>query len=54
MSIEEHAHLPGPREHLRVLDGGFVADVIRSRRGVALDDVQRVAVKVTGCDRNQV
>src|SRR4249920_677048 len=48
MSIEEHAHLPGPREPLRILDRGFVPDVIRSRRGVALDDMQRIAVKITG------
>ena len=46
--VERHAHLPGPREHLRVLDRDFVEHVIGAGRRVALDDVQRVAVEIPG------
>src|SRR5262252_8259295 len=47
-AVERHPHLPGPREHLRILDRDFVVDVIRIRHRVALDDVQLVAVEVAG------
>src|SRR5262245_24071231 len=47
-SIEREADLPRPREHLRILDGGFVHQVIRADGRVALDDVERVAVKIPG------
>src|SRR5262245_19396651 len=36
-AIEEHAHLPGPREHLRVLDRDLVAQVIGALERVALE-----------------
>src|SRR6266571_8383313 len=45
-AIERKADLPGPCENLRVLDRGFVHQVIRTDRGVPLDDVKRVAVIV--------
>src|SRR5215510_6456310 len=39
---ERHADLPGPGEHLGVLDRDFVHDHVRTGRRVPLDDVQRV------------
>src|SRR3989442_2721498 len=48
MTIEEHAHLPGFREHLRVFDGGFAVDLFWADRRVTLDHVQGVAVEVPG------
>ena len=47
-TIERHPHLPRSREHLRILDGHLVVDVVRSDGRVALDHVQRVAVEIPG------
>src|SRR4029453_10215298 len=47
-AIEREADLPRTREHVRVFDGRFVHHVIRAHRRVPLDDVQRIAVVVTG------
>src|SRR5689334_14005275 len=47
-AVERHAHLPGPREHLLVLDCSFVVQVIGARRRNSFDDVQLVAVEVAG------
>src|SRR4030095_4144436 len=46
--IEHHAHLPWPREHLRIFDRRFVVDVIGVGKRVPLDDVELVAVKIAG------
>src|SRR5437762_2979031 len=48
MAVEDHAHLPRPREDFRILDGRLVIDVIRIAERIALDDVQRVTVEVPG------
>ena len=45
-AIERHAHLPWPREHVRVLDGRFVLNVIAVDGGVALDDVHLLGVEI--------
>src|SRR5689334_14354182 len=45
-SIEGHADLPGAREDIRILNGGFIPNDIRAGPRVALDDMQRVAVEV--------
>ena len=39
-AVERHADLPRPRERLRIFDRRFVADHVRGRARVALDDVQ--------------
>src|SRR5262245_47854084 len=44
--VEHEVDGPRPREYLRVLDRGRIADVIAIGERVALDDVQRVAVEV--------
>ena len=46
--VERHAHLPRPREHLRVLDRRLVLQRVGVERGVALDHLQRVAVVIAG------
>ena len=46
--IERHGDFPRSCKNLRVLDGGFVHQVVRTDRGVAFDHVQRVAVVVPG------
>ena len=47
-AVEGHAHRPRPGEHVGVLEGDLVVDVVRRGRGVALDHVQGVAVEVAG------
>src|SRR4026208_54305 len=46
-AIERHLDLQRPREHLRVLDSGLIVEHIRTHRRESLDDVQRLAVKIT-------
>ena len=46
--IQRHLDRPWAREHVRVLDGRFALNEIRSCQGVALDDVQRFAVIIAG------
>ena len=46
LTSERHADLPRPREDLGILDRRLVANRVRIEHGVALDDVQGVAVKV--------
>src|SRR5258705_13488464 len=46
--VQDHAHLPRAREHLRILDCRLVGDVIRVERRVPFDDGQRAAVKISG------
>src|ERR1700730_4712027 len=45
-TIEGHSHLPGSREHLRVLDGRLVRHRVRTDARVPLDHMQGVAVEV--------
>ena len=47
-TIQGHADLPRPREHLRILNRGFVIERVRAAGRVALHDVQRVAMEVAG------
>src|SRR5215216_3209301 len=46
-AVERHAHLPRPREHLRILHRHFIADMIAIDEGIPLDQVQRSAVVIT-------
>src|SRR5216684_6511881 len=48
VTIEEHAHLPWSREHLRILDQRFVSQVVRSSWRVAFNHVQGVTVEISG------
>ena len=45
---------PGPREHLRIVHGGFVVDRLGVHDRPALDNVQRVAVVRVPCASNHV
>src|SRR5688572_32667827 len=47
-TIQRQTYLPRPCEYLRIFDGRLIADVVRGDRRIALDDVQRLAVKVAG------
>src|SRR5712692_1819862 len=47
-AIEGEAHLPGASKHLRVLDRGFVREVVRTHGSVAFNHMQRVAMEVPG------
>src|SRR5262245_28490147 len=47
-AINRQADLPGPREHVRVFNRRVVLEMLRARRGDALDHMQRVAVEVAG------
>src|SRR5262245_11469774 len=47
-TIKRHTELPGPREHLRVLNGGFVGERVETERRVTLDQMQGIAVEVPG------
>ena len=44
--VERHAHLPGPRKHLRILDRDLVVQRLGAARREALHHVQRVAVEI--------
>src|SRR5206468_386529 len=46
-AIEEHADLPRSREHVRILDGRFIEEMVRARGGVTFDNVQGVAVEIS-------
>src|SRR5436190_18752103 len=46
-TIEEHADLPRSREHVRILDGGFIEEMVGARGGESLDNVQGVAVEIS-------
>src|SRR2546425_8083044 len=48
VTIEDHAHIPRPREHLWIFDGSGVIDVIRIDQRVAFRDVERIAVEIAG------
>ena len=48
MPVERHADLPGPRKGSWVVDGGLVLERVGAAERVALDHVQRVAVKIAG------
>src|SRR5688572_29017432 len=45
--VERHAHLPGSREHFRVLDGDFVQQLVRPDACIALHHVQGGAVEIS-------
>ena len=45
---QRHADLPGFREDLGILDGGFVLDGIGVEHRISLGHVQRIAVKIPG------
>src|SRR5688572_2142562 len=47
-AVERESNLPRPRVHLGVFDRRFVHQVVRAGRRVALDDVERIGVKVSG------
>src|SRR5688572_17095947 len=47
-TIEGHADLPGTREHLWILDRGFVHECVRAAGCITLDHMQGGAVVVTG------
>src|SRR5438093_7407686 len=46
--VERHRDSPGPREDVGILDRGFVTQEVGTGGCVAFDDVQRVAVVVSG------
>src|SRR3974390_2748606 len=46
MAVERHADLPWAREHLGILDGGFVMQNIRPARRIPFYNVQGVTVKI--------
>src|SRR5262245_12453974 len=48
VAIQHHAHAPRPREHARILDGHFICDVVAIEWREALDQVQLLAVKISG------
>src|SRR5207244_12929256 len=45
-SIERHADLPGSCKHLRVLDRGFVQQMVRTDGRIAFDHMKSVTMKV--------
>ena len=45
-AVERQAHFPGTREHLRVLDGGFVDDHLLAGPRIALHHMELVAVEI--------
>src|SRR4029077_5350339 len=47
-AIQRQADLPGPRKHLRILDGRFVHQMVGADRRVPLNHVQGVAVEIPG------
>src|SRR5262245_41688771 len=47
-TVQRHAYLPWPCEHLRVLDGRFIPEGGSAHRRVTLDDVELIAVEVSG------
>src|SRR5712692_7593167 len=47
VAIENHAHLPGSRKHLRILDRYFVVDVIGAHGSVPFNHMQLVAVEIS-------
>src|SRR5262245_14071290 len=47
-AVHRKAHLPRPREHFWILDGCLVPENVGASRRVTLDDVQRIAVKISG------
>src|SRR6187397_2111033 len=47
-AVEHRLHVPRPGEHLRVLDGHAVADVIGTLGREALDHVQLLGMEVAG------
>src|SRR5580698_2078594 len=49
LQAQWHTDFPRPREHLRVLDGGLIPQRVGAYAGVALHDVQFVAVVIAGC-----
>src|SRR5438309_9755667 len=46
-AIERKAHLPGPRENVRILYAGFVHDVVWADQRIAFDYVQRIAMVIS-------
>src|SRR3954462_8287982 len=48
MAVERHADFPRAREHLRILDGGFIQNDIGTARRVALHYMQGVAMEISG------
>src|SRR6266446_4329960 len=47
-TVQGHAHFPGPRKHLGVLDRDLIGDVVGAGAPVALDHVQGVAMEIAG------
>src|SRR5437762_14220123 len=48
VAIERHADFPWPREDLGVLHRRFIIDRVPIDERVPLDDLQRLAVKISG------
>src|SRR5438093_8563567 len=47
-AIKWEADFPGPCEYFRVLNGRFVLDRVSRDRRVSLDNVQGIAMEITG------
>src|SRR5262245_63095662 len=48
MTVQHHAHAPRSREYLRVLNRHLIRDVVAIEWGETLDQMQLLAVKVSG------
>src|SRR5437868_5780870 len=48
VTIENHAHIPRPREHLWIFDRYGVVNVIRIDERIAFREVERFAVEISG------
>src|SRR5215510_1673963 len=46
--VQRHAHFPWTCEDLRIFDGRFVRDHVRTRACIALNDMQLVAMEIAG------
>ena len=47
-TIEREAHRPPPREHLRILHGRLIENVVGADGRVPLNQMQLLAVKIPG------
>src|SRR5687768_3112559 len=47
-AVQHHTHLPWPGEDFQVFDRDFVVDVVGTRHRIALNQMQRLAVKIAG------
>src|SRR2546427_12375067 len=47
MPVKDHADFPRPREHLRILDGHLIINVVCADRRKALDQMHLLSMKVS-------